>query len=40
MSEFLIDQAMREAIDLQNRNQLDDAKTIYKKIIVHDTARE
>ena len=36
MSEFLIDQAMREAIDLQNRNQLDDAKAIYKKIIVHD----
>ena len=23
-------------MDLQNRNQLDDAKTIYKKIIVHD----
>ena len=36
MSEFLIDQAMREAIDLQNRNQLDDAKAIYKKIITHD----
>ena len=36
MSEFLIDQAMREAIELQNRNQLDDAKAIYKKIIVHD----
>ena len=36
MSEFLIDQAMREAIDLQNRNQLDDAKAIYQKIIVHD----
>ena len=36
VSEFLIDQAMREAIDLQNRNQLDDAKAIYKKIIVHD----
>ena len=36
MSEFLIEQAMREAIDLQNRNQLDDAKSIYKKIIVHD----
>ena len=36
MSEFLIDQAMREAIDLHNRNQLDDAKAIYKKIIVHD----
>ena len=36
MSEFLIEQAMREAIDLQNRNQLDDAKSIYKKIITHD----
>ena len=36
MSEFLIDQAMREAIDLQSRNQLDDAKAIYQKIIVHD----
>ena len=36
MSEFLIDQAMREAIDLQNRKQLDDAKSIYKKIIAHD----
>ena len=36
MSEFLIDQAKREAIELQNRNQLDDAKAIYKKIIVHD----
>ena len=36
MSEFLIDQAMREAINLQNRNQLDDAKAIYKKIITHD----
>ena len=36
MSEFLIEQAMREAIDLQNRNQLDDAKSIYKKIIAHD----
>ena len=36
MSELLIDQAMREAIDLQNRNQLDDAKAIYQKIIVHD----
>ena len=36
MSEFLIDQAMREAIDLQNRKQLNDAKSIYKKIIVHD----
>ena len=31
MSEFLIDQAMREAIDLQNRNQLDDAKQFTKK---------
>ena len=36
MSEFLIDQAMREAMELQNRNQLDDAKAIYQKIIVHD----
>tara|TARA_X000001036_G_scaffold369109_1_gene355059 strand:+ start:18 stop:782 length:765 start_codon:yes stop_codon:yes gene_type:complete len=37
MSEFLIGQAMREAIELQNRNQLDDAKSIYKKIILHDS---
>lgn len=36
MSKFLIDQAMKEAIDLQNRNQLDDAKSIYKKVITHD----
>jgi tetratricopeptide (TPR) repeat protein len=36
MVEFLIDQAMKEAIDLQNRNQLDDAKSIYNKILVHD----
>ncbi len=36
MVEFLIDQALREAIDLQNRNQLDDAKSLYNKIIEHD----
>ena len=36
MVEFLIDQALREAIDLHNRNQLDDAKSLYKKIIEHD----
>jgi Tfp pilus assembly protein PilF len=36
MAEFLIDQAMKEAIDLQNRNQLDDAKSIYNKILAHD----
>ena len=36
MSEFLIDQAMKEAIDLQTRNQLDDAKSIYKKVLKHD----
>jgi len=36
MSEFSIDQAMREAIDLQSRNQFDEAKSIYKKIIEHD----
>ena len=36
MVEFLVDQALREAIDLQNRNQLDEAKSIYKKIIDHD----
>ena len=28
MVEFLVDQALREAIDLQNRNQLDEAKSI------------
>ena len=33
MVEFLIDQALREAIDLHNRNQLDDAKSLYNKII-------
>ena len=27
---------MREALELQNRNQLDDAKSIYKKVISHD----
>ena len=36
MVEFLIDQALREAIDLHNRNQLDDAKSLYNKIIKHD----
>ena len=36
MTEFLIDQAMREAIDLQNRKQLDEAKSIYKKVLRHD----
>ena len=36
MVEFLIDQAMKEAIDLHNRNQLDDAKSLYNKIIEHD----
>ena len=36
MVEFFIDQALREAIDLHNRNQLDDAKSLYKKIIDHD----
>lgn len=36
MAEFFIDQAMREAIDLQSRNQFDEAKTIYNKIIKHD----
>lgn len=36
MVEFLIDQALREAIDLHNRNQLDDAKSLYNKIIEHD----
>tara|TARA_Y100000768_G_scaffold358561_1_gene314472 strand:+ start:9762 stop:10532 length:771 start_codon:yes stop_codon:yes gene_type:complete len=34
--EFLIDQAMKEAIDLQSRNQFHEAKSIYKKIITHD----
>ena len=36
MAEFFIDQAMREAIDLQSRNQFDEAKSIYNKIIEHD----
>ena len=36
MAEFLIDQALKEAIDLHNRNQLDEAKSIYLKIINHD----
>ena len=36
MSEFLIDQAMKEAIELQSRNQFDEARSIYKKIIEHD----
>ena len=36
MIEFLIDQALKEAIDLHNRNQLDDAKSLYNKIIEHD----
>ncbi len=36
MTEFLIDQAMKEAIDLQSRNQYEEAKSIYKKIIKHD----
>ena len=36
MTEFLIDQALKEAIDLHSRNQLDDAKSIYLKIINHD----
>ena len=36
MVEFLIDQALKEAIDLHNKNQFDDAKSIYKKIIQHD----
>ena len=36
MVEFLIDQALKEAIDLHNRNQLDDAKSLYIKIIEHD----
>ena len=36
MVEFLIDQALKEAIDLHNRNQLDDAKSLYNKIIQHD----
>ena len=38
MVEFLIDQALKEAIDLHNRNQLDDAKSLYNKIIEHDKA--
>ena len=36
MAEFFIDQAMREAIDLQSRNQFEEAKSLYKKIIEHD----
>tara|TARA_Y100000768_G_scaffold256850_1_gene195264 strand:+ start:2638 stop:3411 length:774 start_codon:yes stop_codon:yes gene_type:complete len=36
MIEFSIDQAMKEAIDLQSRNQFEEAKSIYKKIIKHD----
>ena len=36
MVEFLIDQALREAIDLHNKNQYDEAKSIYQKIITHD----
>ncbi len=36
MVEFLIDQALKEAIDLHNRNQLDDARSLYNKIIEHD----
>ena len=36
MIEFLIDQALKEAIDLHNRNQLEDAKSLYNKIIEHD----
>tara|TARA_B100001113_G_scaffold352542_1_gene354254 strand:- start:13338 stop:14111 length:774 start_codon:yes stop_codon:yes gene_type:complete len=36
MTEFSIDQALREAIDLQSRNQFEEAKSIYKKIIKHD----
>ncbi len=38
MTEFLIDQAMKEAIDLHSRNQLDEAKAIYNKIIKHDSS--
>ena len=36
MAEFLIDQALKEAIDLHSRNQFDEAKSIYNKIIQHD----
>ena len=36
MAEFLIDQALKEAIDLHTRNQFDEAKSIYNKIIQHD----
>ena len=36
MAEFFIDQAMREAIDLQSRNQFEEAKSLYKKIIEYD----
>ena len=36
MIEFSIDQAMKEAIDLQSRSQFEEAKSIYKKIIKHD----
>ena len=31
MVEFLIDQALKEAIDLHNRNQLDEAKSFILK---------
>ncbi len=37
MSEFFVKQAMMEAIDLQKRNQLDDAKAIYKKVVQQDS---
>ncbi|MBS82615.1 MAG: hypothetical protein CMD65_00585 [Gammaproteobacteria bacterium] len=33
MSKFIIKQAYAEAIDLQQRNQFDEAKQIYKKIL-------
>ncbi|MBH44883.1 MAG: hypothetical protein CMD88_05445 [Gammaproteobacteria bacterium] len=33
MSKFIIKQAFAEAIDLQQRNQFDEAKQIYKKIL-------
>ena len=36
MTEFFVEQAFKEAIDLHQRNQLDDAKSIYTKIITHD----
>ena len=36
MTEFFVEQALKEAIDLHQRNQLDDAKSIYTKIITHD----